>query len=163
MNWFSLNEKDVALGSAFSDYYYQNKAFVAIVNHSFKEAFFSSSENPIGKKFSLGKKEYTIVGVLEEAQMERGNQIYIPDTTVAERIKHSNEITMMTVFLSSTADNALWKNRLTYLLLKKFNIQDAASAGFEVSSFAEFAETIKSTTNMMTSFLLFIGGMSLLI
>jgi hypothetical protein len=49
----------------FTDQHYKNLAFVAIVNNAFKEKFYPNS-SPLGKKFTLGKKEYTIIGVLKK-------------------------------------------------------------------------------------------------
>jgi hypothetical protein len=45
-----------------------------------------------------------------------------------QRIKHSNELSSFDVFLDKQADNAEWNKRLTYLLMKKFNVDNAASA-----------------------------------
>lgn len=59
-NRFSLNEKEIVEGMKFTDQHYKDLAFVAIVNNAFKEKFFPNS-SPIGKKFTLAKKEYTIV------------------------------------------------------------------------------------------------------
>jgi len=161
-NWFSLNEKDVVEWMGFTDQHYKNLAFVAIVNNAFKEKFYPNS-SPLGKKFTLGKKEYTIIGVLKKWQFEFGGQAYVPDTTVLQRIKHSNELSSFDVFLDKQADNAEWNKRLTYLLMKKFNVDNAASAWFEITTFAEFVKKIEQTTGMMKNFLLFIGGLSLLI
>lgn len=79
------------------------------------------------------------------------------------RIFHKDEISNFDIYLPDDADNTLWKHRLTYLLMRKFNVKDASAAGFEFTSFAKFVEKIKQTTGMMTTFLLFIGSMSLLI
>lgn len=94
--------------------------------------------------------------MLKKGQFEYGGQAYVPDTTVAQRIKHSDQLSTFDVFLDKQADNALWNKRLTYLLMKKFNVDNAASAGFDISSFAEFVKKIEQTTGMMKSFLLFI-------
>lgn len=126
-SWFRLNEKDIVMGNNFTDEQYRDAAFVAIINDSFKTTFFANKENPIGKKILFDKKQYTIVGVLEKGQMEWGSQIYIPDTTV-QRLTHKTNLDSFMVFLPPTADNTLWNHRVTYLLMKKFNIQDAGSA-----------------------------------
>lgn len=161
-NWFSLNQKEILEGTHFTDQHYEDLSFVTIVNNAFKQKFFPNS-SPIGKKFILGKKEYTIIGVLKKGRFEFGSQAYVPDTTVLQRIKHNDELSSFDVFLDKDADNAVWNKRLMYLLMKKFNIDNAASAGFEISTFAEFIKKIEQTTSMMKNFLLFIGGLSLLI
>lgn len=161
-NRFTLNEKELSEGNLFSDKQYEDNAFVAIVNSAFKDKFYPNT-SPIGKKVTVDKKEYSIVGLLKAGQFEFMSQLYIPDTTIFNRINHNTTISNFDIFLQSTDDNELWQNRITYLLLKKYNIASKSDAGFEVSSFAKFLDTIKSTTGMMKTFLLFIGGLSLLI
>lgn len=68
-NWFTLNEKQVVEGMLFTEQQYKDLAFVAVVNYAFKEKFFPNT-SPIGKKFTLGKKEYMIVGLLKKGQYE---------------------------------------------------------------------------------------------
>lgn len=161
-NWFTLNEKEITQGNFFTSEQYEKNAFVAIVNKPFVNKFFKNT-SPIGKKFTLAKKEYTIVWVLKEGQFDFSSQVYVPSTTLMNRIFHKDEISNFDIYLPDDADNTLWKHRLTYLLMRKFNVKDASAAGFEFTSFAKFVEKIKQTTGMMTTFLLFIGSMSLLI
>lgn len=108
-------------------------------------------------------KQYTIVGVLKKQDYEWSSQMYVPDTTVFERVLRKNEIREFEVFLDAQADNALRKKRLTYLLLKKYNQPHQASAGFRVDSFADFAESIKKSSDTMKYFLLAIGAISLFV
>lgn len=161
-NWFTLNEKQVVEWTLFTEQQYKDMSFVAVVNYAFKEKFFPNT-SPIGKKFTLGKKEYMIVGLLKKGQYEFWSQAFAPDTTIAQRIKHSNELSTFDIYLEKQADNNLWNKRFTYMLMKKFNMSSAATAGFEISSFAEFVKQIEQTTSMMKAFLLFIWGLSLLI
>ena len=155
-NWFTLNEKQVVEWTLFTEQQYKDMSFVAVVNYAF-------NTSTIGKKFTLGKKEYMIVGLLKKGQYEFWSQAFAPDTTIAQRIKHSNELSTFDIYLEKQADNDLWNKRFTYMLMKKFNMSNAATAGFEISSFAEFVKQIEQTTSMMKAFLLFIWGLSLLI
>ncbi len=160
--WFTINEKELVQGNFFTEKHYQENAFVAIVNYKFWETYFKN-KNPIGQTFTFSKKKFTIVGVLKEEDMEWNNQIYFPDTTVSQRITHKNEISSFEVILPTDADNALWKNRITYLLLKKFNKTSVDTAGFSVSTFADMIEQINSSISMIRYFLLVMGAISLLV
>jgi hypothetical protein len=52
----------------------------------------------------------------------------MPDTTVTERIIHKNTVNSFDVFLSPEDDNKLWQNRLSYLLLKRYNKTSMSNA-----------------------------------
>ncbi|MBR6908469.1 hypothetical protein IKN40_08560 [bacterium] len=54
--------------------------------------------------------------------------MYLPITTMWERLNHNNEISSLTIHLEPTADNAKWQKRITYLLLKKYNIPSKQQA-----------------------------------
>lgn len=161
-NWFTLNERTVVEGVGLTDEHYQNKAFVAVVNDKFKEEFFKNT-SAIGKKFMFERKQYTIVWVLKKQDYEWSSEVYIPDTTVFERVTRTKEIREFEVFLDPQDDNALRKKRLSYLLLKKYNQSHLASAGFRVDSFADFAESLKKSSDTMKYFLLAIGAISLFV
>lgn len=161
-NWFKLNEKNIAEGGKLEQSYYDKMSFVAVINANLKKELFKTS-SPIGKKLKVGKKEYTIIGMLEESDFERGSKMYIPSTTAMERINHSHEINHFEVLLAPEEDNQLWQDRISYLLLKKFNQPNKDAAGFEVHSWAKDTETYKQSMAMFKYLLLGIGAISLLV
>lgn len=101
--------------------------------------------------------------MLKKQDYEWSSEVYIPDTTVFERVTRTKEIREFEVFLDPQDDNALRKKRLSYLLLKKYNQSHLASAGFRVDSFADFAESLKKSSDTMKYFLLAIGAISLFV
>lgn len=161
-NWFNLNEKELLEWSFLEAVHYERMSFVAVVNNHFKETFYPNT-SPIGKKVKVWNKEYSIVGVLKKEDFERGGQLYIPDTTTMERIKHNNKISGFEVFLEPGDDNQLWQDRVMYLLLKKFNFPNKGSSGIDIHSSAKFAQQFQDSTNMFKYLLLGIGAISLLV
>lgn len=101
--------------------------------------------------------------MLKKEDFERGGQLYIPDTTTMERIKHNNKISGFEVFLEPGDDNQLWQDRVMYLLLKKFNFPNKGSSGIDIHSSAKFAQQFQDSTNMFKYLLLGIGAISLLV
>lgn len=142
--------------------HYERMSFVAVINNYLKDQLFKTT-SPIGKKLKVGAKEYTIIGVLKKSDWERGSAIYVPDTTVMERILRKNQIDSFEIFLDPEEDNQLWQNRITYLLLKKFNIAHKSKSGVEVWSNAKHAKEFQNSTNLFKYLLLGIGAISLLV
>ncbi len=164
-NWMQLNEKELSMGSFFGPDHYQKKNFVTIVNNQFVEDYFKNKD-PLWQKIKIKQRDFTIIWVLEKSAEEeyRSQAIaYIPTETYFERIAYKNNINTVTVFLDAEADNILWRNRITYLLLKKYNQTHKDSAGFYVGSNAEFSDQVQKISSGITTFLLVIGLISLLV
>ncbi len=89
--------------------------------------------------------------------------IFVPDTTVFERILHKDVIDSFEILLTPDADNKLRQNRISYLLLKKYNKTSISNAGFRVHSYAEMIEEMKKSLQGMKMFLLVMGVISLLV
>lgn len=89
--------------------------------------------------------------------------MYIPSSTAMERINHNNRISRLEIILPPEEDNQLWQDRISYLLLKKFNQPNKSAAGFEVYSWAKDTEAYKQSMAMFKYLLLGIGAISLLV
>ena len=80
--------------------------------------------------------------------------MYLPIDTVQNRLNHNNEISSIVAHLDPAADNEMWQNRITYLLLKKYNFKSADLASFSVYSAAKFAEQLESAMSALNYLLL---------
>ena len=114
-------------------------------------------------KIKLGGKELSVIGLLKQASEWEGASLYIPITTMQERLNHNSNISSLTIHLDPTADNALWQKRITYLLLKKYNIANKQQAWFSIYSFAKYTEQLNSSMAVMNYLLLAIWWISLLV
>lgn len=161
-NFLTLNEFKLEEWTSFTDDHYNKFEYVAIINNSFKKDLFKW-QPALWKKFMLQGKEYTIIWVLQKSQMDFSPIAYLPDTTVSEKINRKKELSSFEIFLDAKEDNTIWKNRITYFLMKYYNKTDKQTAWFSVSSFADFTEQLKKSSNMMKYFLLFVWWISLLV
>lgn len=161
-NFLTLNEFKLEEWTSFTDDHYNKFEYVAIINNSFKKDLFKW-QPALWKKFMLQGKEYTIIWVLQKSQMDFSPIAYLPDTTVSEKINRKKELSSFEIFLDAKEDNTIWKNRITYFLMKYYNKSDKQTAWFSVSSFADFTEQLKKSSNMMKYFLLFVWWISLLV
>ena len=161
-NFLTLNEFKLEEWTSFTDDHYNKFEYVAIINNSFKKDLFKW-QHALWKKFMLQGKEYTIIWVLQKSQMDFSPIAYLPDTTVSEKINRKKELSSFEIFLDAKEDNTIWKNRITYFLMKYYNKSDKQTAWFSVSSFADFTEQLKKSSNMMKYFLLFVWWISLLV
>ena len=111
----------------------------------------------------MGSKEVKIIWILEQNWTFESSALYLPIDTVQNRLNHNNEISSIVAHLDPAADNEMRQNRITYLLLKKYNFKSADLAGFSVYSAAKFAEQLESAMSALNYLLLAIWWISLLV
>lgn len=166
MNYKDLQELELGQWSRFSEENFLNQDMVAVVSYGLVDNIKSdndSMQSYIGTKIRMGTKEVKIIGILEQNWTFESSALYLPINTVQSRLNHNNQISTIVAHLDPAADNELWQNRLTYLLLKKFNFKSADLAGFSVYSAAKFAEQLESAMSALNYLLLAIWAISLLV
>ena len=165
-NYYTLQELELWQGSWFSEENFVNQDMVAVASYGLIDSIKDdqdSFQSMIWKKIRMGTKEIKIIGILEQNGTFEMSALYLPIDTVQARLNHNNEISTIVAHLDPAADNELWQNRLTYLLLKKYNFKSADLAGFSVFSAAKFVEQLESAMDALNYLLLAIWGISLLV
>ena len=165
-NYYTLQELELWQGSWFSEENFVNQDMVAVASYGLIDSIKDDQDSfqyMIWKKIRMGTKEIKIIGILEQNGTFEMSALYLPIDTVQARLNHNNEISTIVAHLDPAADNELWQNRLTYLLLKKYNFKSADLAGFSVFSAAKFVEQLESAMDALNYLLLAIWGISLLV
>ena len=170
--YYELQELELEKWSRLTKRSYENKEMVAVVSYWFLKQLNQNKQssakkinidNIIWTKVKLWWKEVSIVGLLKQTSEWEWSTMYLPITTMWERLNHNNEISSLTIHLEPTADNAKWQKRITYLLLKKYNIPSKQQAWFSIYSFAKYTEQLNSSMAIMNYLLLAIWAISLLV
>ena len=165
-NYKELQELELGQWSWFSEENFASQEMVAVASYGLVDNIKSDSDSFqsfVGTKVRLWSKEVKIIGILEQNWTFESSVLYLPINTVQQRLNHNSEITSIVAHLDPTADNELWQNRITYLLLKKFNFKSADLAWFSVFSAAKFAEQLESAMSALNYLLLAIWWISLLV
>lgn len=166
MNYQELQELELGQWSWFSEENFINQDMVAVASYWLIDNIKSDSDSFqsfVGTKIRMWTKEVKIIGILEQNWTFESSALYLPIDTVQSRLNHNNEITSIVAHLDPAADNEMWQNRITYLLLKKFNFKSVDLAWFSVFSAAKFVEQLESAMSALNYLLLAIGWISLLV
>lgn len=171
-SYYDLQELELEKGVWLTDRNYDNREMVTVVSYWLIKQLSQNQKskskkidanNIVWTKIKLGGKELSVIGLLKQASEWEGASLYIPITTMQERLNHNSNISSLTIHLDPTADNALWQKRITYLLLKKYNIANKQQAWFSIYSFAKYTEQLNSSMAVMNYLLLAIWWISLLV
>jgi putative ABC transport system permease protein len=163
---FDNNDKELLYGSFFTTAQYENQESVTILSEEAYKYFFGK-KNPIGEKVELGGKIFAVVGVLKDASAEyqdwKSYDARIPFPTFAARFPNNANFSYLTIYLAPTADNAIWQKRVSYALMKFYNISHISELNFTIDSFSKYIDEMKDQQKMMNYLLLAIGSISLLV
>ena len=168
-DYFQINRWSLADGRFFTDAEYKSGAAVAVIGNTVRTALFGA-ENPVGQKIRLGKASVEIIGLLAtKGQAGMGDQddtLIVPLTSLQRRMigkTSSRDIGMINISATDDADSATLIAELNSLLRQRRNLQPNQADNFSVMDTRQIADTLSSSTRVMTMLLAAVAGVSLVV
>lgn len=159
-NYPEIVKTEIATGVYFKDSQERSGAQVALIGQTVLTNLFLS-ENPIGKKLSIGGNKYTIIGVVKKRGsifgIDQDNTVIIPISAAKRQFGVTN---VNTIYLSAKRSNLvlLVKEKATNILLKHLTEDD-----FTLQTQEQTLSTINNITGVLTIALGAIAAISLLV
>lgn len=155
-------------GDIFSEQDIKTAAKVCLVGKTVIDQLFTNGENPVGKVIRFGSIPFRIVGVLESKGynsmgMDQDNLIITPYTTVMKRIlavTYLQEI-VCSALSEEYTDEAI--SEITDVLRRNHKLKEADDNDFNIRSQQELSSMMTSTSDMMSTLLAAVAGISLLV
>lgn len=155
-------------GDIFSEQDIKTAAKVCLVGKTVIDQLFTNGENPVGKVIRFGSIPFRIVGVLESKGynsmgMDQDNLIITPYTTVMKRIlavTYLQEI-VCSALSEEYTDEAI--SEITDVLRRNHKLKEADDDDFIIRSQQELSSMMTSTSDMMSTLLAAVAGISLLV
>lgn len=155
-------------GDIFSEQDIKTTAKVCLVGKTVIDQLFTNGENPVGKVIRFGSIPFRIVGVLESKGynsmgMDQDNLIITPYTTVMKRIlavTYLQEI-VCSALSEEYTDEAI--SEITDVLRRNHKLKVADDDDFNIRSQQELSSMMTSTSDMMSTLLAAVAGISLLV
>lgn len=155
-------------GDIFSEQDIKTAAKVCLVGKTVIDQLFTNGENPVGKVIRFGSIPFRIVGVLESKGynsmgMDQDNLIITPYTTVMKRIlavTYLQEIVCSALSEEYTDEGI---SEITDVLRRNHKLKEADDDDFNIRSQQELSSMMTSTSDMMSTLLAAVAGISLLV
>ena len=152
----------------FSEQDIKTAAKVCLVGKTVIDQLFTNGENPVGKVIRFGSIPFRIVGVLESKGynsmgMDQDNLIITPYTTVMKRIlaiTYLQEI-VCSALSEEYTDEAI--SEITDVLRRNHKLKESDDDDFNIRSQQELSTMMTSTSDMMSTLLAAVAGISLLV
>lgn len=159
--FFRVKGYEVAGGHLFTAQDVNNIAQVAVIDENTRKRFFEY-ENPIGKTLILGKLPCVVIGVLKNSDSPFDSQdslnVYIPYTSMMNRIVHENYLGSLTIRVKDNVSNAVAQQAIEHVLKLRHGTKD-----FFTNSSDTILKTITSTTDTLTYLISAIAVISLIV
>ena len=155
-------------GDIFSEQDIKTAAKVCLVGKTVIDQLFTNGENPVGKVIRFGSIPFRIVGVLESKGynsmgMDQDNLIITPYTTVMKRIlaiTYLQEI-VCSALSEEYTDKAI--EEVSSILRRNHKLKESDDDDFNIRSQQELSTMMTSTSDMMSTLLAAVAGISLLV
>jgi putative ABC transport system permease protein len=167
--YFQINRWNLADGRFFAATDLRSGAAVCVIGNTVRKELFGD-ENPVGAKIRIGKASCEVIGLLAtKGQAGMGDQddtIIVPLSTLQRRLigkTSSHDIGQIAISAQDGADSSALIAEITSLMRQRRNLQKNQDNNFSVFDTRQIAETLGSTTQLMTMLLAAVAGVSLLV
>ena len=166
-DYFEAGNWTLAAGRVFSETEERAGKAVCVIGESVREKLFGG-QNPVGSEIRIKQFACEVIGLLKaKGQSAMGSDqddlVVMPLRTVQRRIAGSQDIGGLTVSVKEGASIDAAKAQLTLLLRERRNIADYEDDDFRVMDTRQIAETLTSTTRILTLLLGAVAAVSLLV
>lgn len=167
-DYMEIRRYEVEDGDMFSDQDVQTAAKVCVIGKTVVDNLFPGGENPIGKVIRFQKLPFRVVGVLKSKGynsmgMDQDDLILAPYTTIQKKvlaITHLQGITCSALKEEYT-DQAI--DEISEILRRNHRLRETDDDDFTIRSMQELSTMLTSTTDIMTTLLAAVAGISLLV
>ncbi|WP_347144444.1 ABC transporter permease [Parabacteroides distasonis] len=167
-DYMEIRRYEVEDGDMFSDQDVQTAAKVCVIGKTVVDNLFPGGENPVGKVIRFQKLPFRVVGVLKSKGynsmgMDQDDLILAPYTTIQKKIlaiTHLQGITCSALKEEYT-DQAI--DEISEILRRNHRLRETDDDDFSIRSMQELSTMLTSTTDIMTTLLAAVAGISLLV
>ena len=167
-DYMEIRRYEVEDGDMFSDQDVQTAAKVCVIGKTVVDNLFPGGENPVGKVIRFQKLPFRVAGVLKSKGynsmgMDQDDLILAPYTTIQKKIlaiTHLQGITCSALKEEYT-DQAI--DEISEILGRNHRLRETDDDDFTIRSMQELSTMLTSTTDIMTTLLAAVAGISLLV
>ena len=167
-DYMEIRRYEVEDGDMFSDQDVQTAAKVCVIGKTVVDNLFPGGENPVGKVIRFQKLPFRVVGVLKSKGynsmgMDQDDVVLAPYTTVMKRLLAQTYLQgiFASALTEDMTDNAT--EEITGILRRNHKLKNSDDDDFTIRSQQELSSMLNTTTDLMTTLLACIAGISLVV
>ncbi len=165
----AIKEWKLTTGGFFTQADVDNIALSAVIGSTVAANLFPNVEVPIGTGVQINGISFTIIGVLPVQGVggmggsDPDNTIYVPLSTVQQRLTGSSDLRQIIVQASEQNALPFLQNAVTTVLRERHRLASTADNDFRIMDMAQLLATVEDTTRILTLLLGGIAAVSLIV
>jgi putative ABC transport system permease protein len=167
--WFDTGNWVLASGRIFEADEQRAGGAVCLIGETVRRQIFDGTpgQNGLGEQLRVRKFSCTIIGILAaKGQSGMGDQddfVVVPLRTLQRRVTGSLKVATLLVSMQDGSDGTRLKASMTQLLRERRNLSAGDDDNFNIFDTQQLAETLSSTTRVLTTLLGAVAAVSLLV
>ena len=167
-DYITIRQLNVEKGEMFTEADIKKSAKVCVIGTTIADNLFPDGSEPLGKTIRLNQVPLKVIGVLESKGynsmgMDQDDIVLVPYTTVMKRFRAINYLEG--IFASAISEDItdLATADIEDILRRQHKLKDTDENDFMIRTQQELSEILDTTTNLLTTLLACIAGISLLV
>ena len=169
-DYFFINNWTLESGRLFNDEDYRSGAAVCVIGATTRKDLFGT-EDPLGASIRVGKASIQVIGTLKAKGQsgfgrDQDDTIIVPLTTLQRRlVGRTSSQSIGQIMMSATDGYATSSiiSDVTSLMRERRNLTGNETDNFSIMDTREIADTVSSSTQVMTTLLGAVAGVSMLV
>ena len=166
--YLDIRQLKVEDGVMFTEADIHSSAKVCVIGRTIADNLFPDGSNPLGRTIRFNQVPFKIIGTLESKGynsmgMDQDDIVLAPYTTVMKRLL---AVTYLEgIFASALSEDMTDRasDEIARILRREHKLKDTDPDDFEIRSTQELSEMLNTTTDLMTTLLACIAGISLVV
>lgn len=167
IDYLEIRQLNIESGEMFTESDIQTSAKVCVIGKTIADNLFPN-EDPVGRIIRFNQVPFQVVGVLKSKGynsmgMDQDDVVLAPYTTVMKRLLAQTylEGIFASALTEDMTDNA--SEEITEILRRNHKLKESDDDDFTIRSQQELSSMLNSTTDLMTTLLACIAGISLVV
>ena len=168
LDYLTIRQLNIEDGEMFTAADIQSSAKVCLIGKTIVDNLFPDGSDPIGKVIRFNQVPFRVIGVLESKGynsmgMDQDDIVLAPYSTVMKRL-------LAVTYLQGIFASALSEDmtdyataEITEILRRQHKLKDTDEDDFDIRSQQELSNMLNTTTDLMTTLLACIAGISLVV
>lgn len=163
-----IRQLEISEGEMFSESDVSTSAKVCVIGRTIAENLFPEESDPIGSIIRINQVPLRVIGVLREKGynsmgMDQDDIVLAPYTTVMKRLLAATWL--QGIFASAITEDMTdyATDEIETILRERHGLKETDANDFEVRSQQELSDMLSTTTDLMTTLLACIAGISLVV
>ncbi len=168
MGYLTIRQLTIEQGEMFTEEDIRTAAKVCVIGKTIASNLFPDGNDPVGKVIRCNQVPMRIIGVLKakgynSMGMDQDDVVLAPYTTVMKRLLAQTYLSG--IYASALTEDITDKavDEITAILRREHKLKDTDGDDFTIRTQQELSSMLNSTTDLMTSLLACIAGISLVV